>query len=69
MLCLKTILRCCWIRFTKLAVHYEQFSVLAIQSIKELKEKNDVLENRVSALEERLAKMDAMIDAIATMDK
>ncbi len=45
----------------KLGVHYEQFSVLAIQSIKELTTKNQQLETRIADLEEKLLRIDAAL--------
>jgi hypothetical protein len=45
----------------KLGLRYEQFSVLAIQSIKELSAKNDALESKVNDLEKRLAMIEEML--------
>ena len=45
----------------KLGVHYEQFSVLAIQSIKELATKNQQLESRIADLEENLLRIEAAL--------
>ncbi len=45
----------------KLGLHYEQFSVLAIQSIKELSTKNQQLETRIADLEEKLLRMEAAL--------
>ena len=45
----------------KLGLKYEQFSVLAIQSIKELSAKNDALENKVSEMERRLVMIEELL--------
>lgn len=46
----------------KIGLRYDQFGVLAIQSIKELSAKNEALEKKVSDLEERLANIEKMLD-------
>jgi hypothetical protein len=43
----------------KLGLQYGQFSVIAIQAVKELKAENDLLRNTISAMEERLAKLES----------
>jgi hypothetical protein len=44
----------------KLGLQYGQFSVIAIQAVKELKAENDQLRNTISAMEERLAKLESL---------
>ena len=47
----------------KLGIHYEQFSAIAIQSIKELNKKNQQLEIRIADLEQKLLRIEAALSA------